>query len=81
MLSHTDQLDWTEEELAALPQTPNVFDKPALVFNDHKWIQQGYEVIDDCNPKTPACHPGGIPIPSGKTLVKRGKEYDLIDEL
>ena len=71
---------YTEEELATLPQTENVFDKPAVVFDDHTWVQMGYMLHDHCTPRTAACQEQGIPIPSGKVLVRRNRRYTLIDE-
>lgn len=71
---------YTAEELAALPQTTTVFDVPQLDISAHDWLQQGYHIVDNCNPTRPDCHQGGIPIPTGKTLVKRGGAYDLVDE-
>lgn len=68
---------YTKEELAALPQTTMVFKQPEMVFDQHTWVQQGYFVIDMCA----GCPRRGIPIPAGKTLVKEGGKYKLIDEL
>jgi hypothetical protein len=73
--------DYTEEELAALPQTETVFEPQQLVFDDHKWLQQGYHLTDVCSPQTAACHTGGIPIPNGKMLVKQGEKYALVNEM
>jgi hypothetical protein len=72
---------WTEQEVAALPQIEAVFDQPALEFDTHEWQQQGYHLIDVCNPSSPVCHPGGIQIPYGKLLVKKGGKYELVNEL
>lgn len=72
--------DYTEEEVAAMPQTTTVFDRPALEFDRHDWVQQGYMLTDNCSPKSTACEPVGIPIPSGKLLVRKDGHYDLIDE-
>ena len=71
---------YTEEELATLPQTENVFETPPVVFDEHKWIQMGYMLHDHCQPRTSACQEQGIPIPSGKVLVRRNRTYTLIDE-
>jgi hypothetical protein len=71
---------FTEEELAALPSTSTIFDRPTLEFDSHDWVQQGYTLTDTCNPHTSACEPAGIPIPSGKLLIKKDGRYDLIDE-
>ncbi len=61
--------------------TTMVFNRDDLVVNDHEWQQQGYMITDVCNPSTPMCHHVGIPIPSGKLLIKTEKgEYDLVDE-
>lgn len=73
--------DWTPDELATLPQTETVFDQPQIEFNHHQWVQEGYFVRDVCTPSTIVCHQGGIPIPSGKVLVKSNGQYDLKDEL
>lgn len=72
---------FTEDELAALPSTSTVFDRPALEFDTHSWLQEGYIVRDVCSPATAACEPVGIPIPSGKLLVKQDGRYDLVDEV
>lgn len=80
-MSNPHSTDWTPEELAALPQTENVFDKPALNFDEHQWLQQGYELTDNCPIKTAACHTGNIPLPSGQMLIKDAKGYRLVDEL
>jgi hypothetical protein len=71
---------FTEEELAALPSTSTVFNQPSLDVDSHDWVQQGYMITDTCSPKTSACQPVGIPIPSGKLLIKKDGRYDLIDE-
>jgi len=72
--------EYTTDEVERLPQTPTVFNQPKLVVNHHDWIQQGYHILDNCNPKTVLCHHGGIPIPVGKTLVKVDGKYDLVPE-
>jgi hypothetical protein len=64
-----------------LPQTATVFDRPALAFDSHEWQQQGYMVTDICQPRTSACEPVGIPIPSGKLLIRKDGRYDLVDEV
>lgn len=71
---------WTEEEVKQLPQIEAVFDRPALEFDSHEWMQQNYHITDTCNPSRPDCHPGGIPIPNGKLLLKIHGRYDLVDE-
>lgn len=71
---------WTDEELANLPQTTKVFDAPKLDMNSHQWQQQGYMLTDICAPSRPDCQHVGIPIPAGKTLIKIGGKYDLVDE-
>lgn len=71
---------YTEEELDTLPQTQMVFDRPTLEFDKHDWLQQGYIVTDNCKPHTSACEAVGIPIPSGKLLIKKDGRYDLVDE-
>jgi hypothetical protein len=73
--------EYTPEELAALPQTETVFDRPALEFDSHEWQQEGYFITDVCKTVRPDCHPGGIPIPSGSLLVKDAKGYRLVDEI
>jgi len=72
---------YTEEELASLPQTPHVFDAPELVGNDHEWVQEGYFITDACDPKTPGCHAGGLPIGGGNLLIKEKGVYRIVDEL
>ena len=59
-----------------IPQTQQVFNPPRLNFQGHTWIQQGYEIIDSC----PSCPRQGVPIPSGKMLIRERGEYKLIDE-
>lgn len=73
--------DWTKDELEALPQTDTIFNVPALVVDQHSWVQEGYMIHDRCQPSTPTCVHAGIPIPSGKLLIKKGDSYDLIDEV
>jgi len=72
---------YSEDELAALPQTDKVFDRPAMDFQSHDWMQQNYMITDNCQPHRADCHNVGIPIPSGKTLIKKDGRYDLVDEL
>lgn len=72
--------EYTEEEIEALPQTAQVFTPSPLHINDHDWRQEGYMITDVCSPSRPDCQYVGIPIPSGKLLVKRGGTYDLVDE-
>lgn len=71
---------YTPEELESLPQTPTVFDRPSLAFDEHDWVQEGYMIRDNCSLPKMTCEPVGIPIPSGKTLVKVEGAYDLVDE-
>ena len=70
----------TTETIEDIPQTTQVFDRPAMVFDQHEWRQEGYFITDVCSPARPDCHNVGIPIPSGKTLVKTGGRYDLVPE-
>lgn len=63
-----------------LPQTSTVFDRPKLEIDQHDFQQQGYMITDVCSPKTAACEPVGIPIPSGKLLIRKDGHYDLVDE-
>ena len=72
-----DPNNWTNEELATIPQTDQVFEKPHMKLNDHTWIQEGYTIIDTC----PACPRYGIPIPQGHMLVKDEKGYRLVNEI
>lgn len=74
------QATWTEEEIARLPQTQQVFDRPQMRFDQHTWQQEGYYLTDICNPHTADCHNVGIPIPTGKLLIKKNGRYDLVDE-
>jgi hypothetical protein len=68
---------YTDTELEALPQTDTVFDQPAMDFNAHKWIQNGYTLEDRCG-----THPSmGVTIPIGKMLVTEEGRYKLVDEL
>lgn len=67
-------MDYTEDELQALPQTTTVLNPPRLVIDEHEWLQQGYVIIDQC------CDGQAIAIPSGKMLVKTDGRYDLVDE-
>lgn len=71
---------YSEEELSTLPQTSTVFNRPSLEFDSHEWIQQGYMLTDNCQPSTASCEAVGIPIPSGKLLIKKDGRYDIIDE-
>lgn len=63
-----------------LPQTTQVFDAPKMEADAHDWQQQGYHIIDACNPQRHDCHSGGIPIGFGKMLVKKDGRYDIVDE-
>lgn len=77
----TDIADkFTKEEVEALPQTTQVFDRPSMIFDQHEWRQEGYMITDVCHPSRPDCHHVGIPIPTGKVLVKKGDGYDLVNE-
>lgn len=68
---------YTEAELETLPQTETIFDQPALDFNSHTWVQQGYTIVDTCG-----THPSqGIAIPSGMLLTRKDGVYSLVDEL
>lgn len=68
-------MDYSDDELQALPQTSTVLDVPNLVIDDHIWIQQGYHIIEQCHDHR------GIPIPNGKMLIKKADgRYDLVDE-
>lgn len=71
---------YTEEELAKLPQTQQIFNRPDMAFDDHEWRQQGYMVTDICSPARPDCHHVGIPIPTGTLLIKTANGYQLTDE-
>lgn len=71
---------YTEEELATLPQTTQVFDRPPLEFDNHQWQQEGYFISDICNPKGVNCQVAGIPIGNGKMLVKEDGRYSIVDE-
>lgn len=59
------------------PKTEQVFDLPKLDFQNHQWVQRGYEIIDSCQ----NCPKQGIPIPVGKMLVRKDGRYDIIDEM
>lgn len=61
--------------------TEMVFDKPTMNFNDHAWVQRGYELTDACSPKSMSCEPIGIPIANGQMLVGQKGAYKLVDEL
>lgn len=71
---------YTEEELAALPMTEAVLDKPPVVFDDHQWVQMGYVVHDHCQPRGAACQEVGISIPSGTVLKRENGRYVLRPE-
>jgi hypothetical protein len=73
--------EWSEEEIATLPQTEKVFEAPKLTANEHEWQQQGYIISDNCQPKRANCPHVGIPIPSGKLLIKnKNGGYELVNE-
>lgn len=80
MRSDPYSAEYTEEELANLPQTTQIFDPPKLKFKQHEWRQEGYMISDNCSPARPDCMNVGIPIPNGKMLVKRDGRYDLVPE-
>lgn len=71
---------YTEEELDALPKTTQVFDRPDMIFDHHEWRQEGYMITDVCSPSRPDCHHVGIPIPTGKMLVKVNGRHELVME-
>jgi hypothetical protein len=80
-MSDDKSQEWTEEELANLPQTTQVFDAPKLVINEHEWVQEGYMIHDNCLLSKPTCVNVGIPIPPGKLLIKTKQgTYDLVEE-
>jgi hypothetical protein len=68
-------MDYSDEELEALPQTTTVFDVPQLKIDDHIWVQQGNHIIEQCHDHR------GIPIPAGTMLVKGLEGYKLVDEV
>lgn len=74
-------MSWTEEEIAALPQTDTVFDQPKLVVNEHEWLQSGYMMTDNCSPARMNCINAGIPLPNGKMIVKEKGAYKIVDEM
>ena len=74
------QREYTEEQVANLPQTDKVFDRPAIEFDNHEWRQEGYMITDVCSPSRADCQNVGIPIPTGKMLVKTNGRYDIVDE-
>lgn len=76
----TDTVETTDQDIESIPQTTKVFEAPSLIFDQHDWRQEGYMITDVCSPSRPDCHRVGIPIPSGKVLVKKGGRYDLRDE-
>jgi hypothetical protein len=65
---------YTDEELAALPQTNQVFDAPEVNLDEHQLVQSGYMVTD-------VCHSTSFSIPSGKTLVRKDGKYSFVNEL
>lgn len=69
-----DDVSYTDEELANLPQTTHIFEAPEVNLDEHELIQQGYTVTD-------RCHGVSFNIPSGKTLIKDGGKYKLVNEL
>lgn len=71
---------YTEEELAALPMTEAILDRPELVFNDHEWLQMGYVAYDHCQPRTMACQEMGLTLPTATVLKKRDGKYVIEDE-
>jgi hypothetical protein len=73
--------EFTEDELAALPQTEQVFEAPELVVNTHDWIQRGYIIEDNCQPHQVTCVAAGIPIGVGNLLIKDKGGYRLVNEV
>lgn len=71
---------YTPDEVAKLPQTAQVFDKPNLVFDDHKWQQEGAHITDVCSPSRVDCLHVGIPVPEGKTLELVAGKYRFVSE-
>lgn len=69
---------YTPDEIQALPQVDKVFDRPALVFDNHDWIQEGSYITDVCSPARLDCEHVGIPVPDGKTLEKIDGKYRFV---
>lgn len=67
---------FTKDDPQTWPQTTQVFNPPRFNFGDHKWVQRGYFLHDECE----GCVRQAIQIPSGKMLVKEKGEYQLVDE-
>lgn len=57
------------------PQTDTVFIPPDLDLNGHKWLQQGYDIIDQCA----TCPRYGIAVPGMLLVLEKGR-YKLVDE-
>lgn len=80
MLLETDApVTRKQKELAdetSWPQTDQVFEPKAVDFQAHQWIQQNYQIIDNC----PNCPRQAIAIPSGTMLVKEGGKYTIVRE-
>lgn len=79
-MADPNSTEYTPDELAALPQTTQVFEAPKLKIKDHEWLQRGQMIEDNCNPQRMDCVNAGIPIPFGKMLVKVKGAYDLVPE-
>jgi hypothetical protein len=71
----SDQETWTDEELAALPQTSMIFQVPDLNLNDHDLRQENYTVYDSC------CNDRPFNIGDGRLLVGQKGAYKIVDEL
>lgn len=64
-----------------LPQTTTVFETPQLTADDHVWRQEGYSIMDACQPRTMHCISTGISIGPGRLLHRDGQgKYSIIDE-
>lgn len=73
--------EYTEDELANLPQTTTVFEHKPMQFDLHDWQQEGYMLSDVCNPHRVECQHVGIPIRPGSMLIKhKNGRYDIVDE-
>lgn len=71
---------YTPEQLESIPQTTKVFEPQPMDFTAHVWRQEGYMISDVCSPSRPDCQHVGIPIPTGKMLVKVNGHYDIVPE-
>lgn len=74
-------MEYSTDELTALPQTDMVFDAPVMIADQHVWQQEGYYITDACNPSRLDCQHVGIPIGNGKMLIKDTGAYRIVDEL